>query len=338
MTFEVLMEAMVLKSIKSIEQNPLNYEYASMPIAGDNEVLIRVKACGICHTDLHIIEGEIPAPKLPLVPGHQVVGVVEAKGKNVKKFKEGERVAVPWLYSTCGRCEFCQKQKENLCESAQFTGYSVNGGYARFMVSKERFTYHVPRKFSVIDAAPLLCAGVIGYRAFKLSKVKKGEVLGLYGFGASAHLVIQIAIYMGCQVYVFSRSQEHRKLARELGASWTGFADDTPPEDIHSGIIFAPAGKLVPEALRVLKKGGTLVLAGIYMTPIPQIQYSSIYHEREIKTVANSTRRDVEEFLELASKVPVKTVVQEFSLKEANIALQKLKKGQIQGCGVLIID
>jgi propanol-preferring alcohol dehydrogenase len=276
-------------------------------------------------------------PKLPLVPGHQIAGVVEGLGQNATRFQVGDEVGVTWLYSTCGGCDFCRRGKENLCENARFTGYSVDGGYAQYTVVPEAFAYPLPEGFSYEEAAPLLCGGVIGYRALRLSEVKPGERLGLYGFGSSAHITIQVARHWGCEVYVFTRSEEHRRHARELGAAWVGGAEDEPPNPIDSGIIFAPAGWLVLEALRVLRKGGTLALAGIHMTPIPEMDYNLIYGERTLRSVSNCTRKDAEELLRLAGEIPIRTDVQLFPLEEANRALQLLKRALIRGTGVLEI-
>jgi len=333
------MKGAILYTQQPIENNPLKIEEIAIPQINENEILIKINACGICHTDLHIIEGELPPVKLPVIPGHQIVGIVEEIGSKVSKFKVGDKIGVPWLYSTCQKCEFCTKGKENLCDNAKFTGYHVNGGFAEYAKVSEDFAYHLPKNLPDLNIAPLLCGGVIGYRALKLSEIKPGERLGLYGFGASAHIVIQIALYWNCEVYVFTRSQAHRDLASKLGAVWTGRAEDNPPHKMHSSIIFAPAGYLVKEALRVLEKGGTLSLAGIYMTPIPEIDYSLIYQERKITSVANSTREDVIELLELAGKIPLKTEIQVFPLEEVNKALQLLKRSEIKGgAGVLKIS
>jgi propanol-preferring alcohol dehydrogenase len=330
------MKAMLLRAQRPIDEKPLSMAEVEKPQPGPSEILIKVSACGICHTDLHVVEGELPSKKLPVIPGHQIVGVVEVAGTNARRFKVGDRAGVIWLNSTCGKCEFCGKGMENLCEKAKFTGYDVDGGYAEYTVISEDFAYPIPRGFSDSQAAPLLCAGVIGYRALRLSNIEKGGRLGLYGFGASAHIVIQIARHWGCEVFVFTRGEEHRRLARELGAVWTGGAEDTPPAKMHSSIIFAPAGKLVPEGLRVLEKGGTLALAGIYMTPVPEMDYNKyLYHEKIVRSVANSTRKDAEELLRLAAEIPIHTEVQEFPLDEANRALMLLKQGKIQGAGVL---
>ena len=333
------MKALILKRPCSIDERPLSIAEVDTPIPGPKEILLKIMTCGICHTDLHIVEGELKPKKLPIIPGHQIVGVVAAMGKRVTRFRKGDRVGVAWLNSTCGKCEFCQKEKENLCEKAKFTGYDVDGGYAEYAVVSENFAYPIPRGFSEIEAAPLFCAGVIGFRTLRLSEIEKGRCLGLFGFGASAHIVIQIAKHWGCQVFVFTRSEEHRKLAKELGADWTGRAEDTPPARLNSAVIFAPAGKLVLDALRVLNKGGTLALAGIYMTPIPELDYSKhLYYEKTVRSVANSTRRDAEDLLKLAAEIPIRTEVQEFDLNEANRALMLLKQGKIQGAGVLKVS
>jgi propanol-preferring alcohol dehydrogenase len=333
------MKAMLLKAPRPIEEKPLVEAEVEKPTPGPKEVRLKILACGICHTDLHIVEGELSSMKLPVIPGHQIVGVVESTGRNVTRFKVGNKVGVAWLNSTCGKCEFCLKGKENLCEKVRFTGYDVNGGYTEYTTVSQDFAYSIPKEFSDIEAAPLLCAGVIGFRALRLSEIEKGGRLGLFGFGASAHIVIQIAKYWGCQIYVFTRGEDHRKLARDLGAVWAGGAEETPPAKVQSAIIFAPAGRLVPDALRVLEKGGTLALAGIYMTPIPEMDYQEhLYYEKTVRSVANSTRKDAEDLLKLAGEIPIHTEVQEFSLEEANRALLLLKQGKIQGAGVLKVS
>jgi len=333
------MKAMILNKFAPIEKNPLELIALPAPEPGPEDILVRVKVCGVCHTDLHTVEGELPETKLPVIPGHQIVGVVEKVGENVLRFKEGERVGVAWLYSACGHCFFCLAGKENLCESARFTGYHVNGGYAEYIIIPEKFAYAVPKEFSNEEASPLLCAGIVGYRSLRLSEVKPGQNLALYGFGASAHVVIQIAVHWGCQVYVFSRSAEHRTLASKLGAVWTGTAKDEPPAKVDSAIIFAPAGELVLDALRILEKGGTLALAGIYMTSIPEMDYVKyLYHERILRSVANATRKDGEELLQIAAEIPIKTTTQSFPLEEANKVLQLLKKSKIDGAAVLKIS
>ncbi len=331
------MRAMVLEKPADVREAPLRAVESPEPEPGLGEIRVRVKACGLCHTDLHIVEGELPAPRLPVIPGHQIVGVVEGRGEGASRFREGDRVGVPWLHDACGACEYCARGRENLCEFARFTGLHVNGGYAAFTVVSQDFAYPVPVSFSDEAAAPLLCAGIIGCRALRLSEIRPGETLGLYGFGASAHIAIQVARHWKCEVYVFTRSKEHRQLARELGAAWTGRAEEDPPARIHSAVIFAPAGPLVPEALRVLRKGGVIALAGIYMSPIPSLEYSSIYHERTLRSVANSTRQDAHEILRLAGEIPIRTEIETFALEEANEALLRLKESRIRGAGVLIL-
>ncbi len=333
------MQAMVLTKPERIEKNPLQLKDVPLPEIGLKDILVRVQVCGICHTDLHTVEGELSLPKLPLIPGHQIVGIVEKKGTEVKRFNLGDRVGIAWLNSTCGKCEFCKNGRENLCEQAKFTGYHSDGGYAQYTIISEDFAYAVPETFSPIEAAPLLCAGIIGYRALRLSEIKPGQRLGLYGFGASAHIVIQIALYWKCEVYIFTRSLEHQKLALDLGAVWAGKAEQIPEKKLHSSIIFAPAGELVPHALKALNRGGTLALAGIYMTPIPQLDYMQhLYFEKALRSVANSTRKDGEELLKLASEITIRTQVTVFPLREANRALQLLKQGKINGAGVLEIS
>jgi propanol-preferring alcohol dehydrogenase len=332
------MKAMILKETKPIEEEPLAMVDIADPLPGPGEIRIKISACGICHTDLHVIEGELPSKKLPIIPGHEIVGSVDAVGGEATRFREGDRVGVAWLNSTCGTCDFCLKGNENLCEKARFTGYDVDGGYAQYIVVPEDFAYPIPDGFSDLEAAPLLCAGIVGFRALRLSDIEKGGRLGLYGFGASAHIVIQVAKYWGCEIFVFSRSEEHRNLALKLGATWTGRAEEDPPVKLQSSIIFAPAGKLVLDALRVLDKGGTLALAGIYMTPIPELDYQEhLYYEKTIRSVANSTRKDAEDILSLAGEIPIRTEVQAFELEEANHVLLLLKQGKIQGAGVLRI-
>jgi propanol-preferring alcohol dehydrogenase len=329
------MRAMVLHKSGPVESSPLQLDEVTLPLPRPGEVRVQVRCCGICHTDLHTVEGDLPLPKLPLIPGHQIVGIVDALGQGVRNLHEGDRIGIPWLYSTDGSCDFCRRGFENLCDHAQFTGYHVDGGYAEFAVVPEDFAHPIPKVFSDEHAAPLLCAGIIGYRSFRLSAARAGDRLGLYGFGASAHLVLQLARHLGCELYVFTRAQSHRDLARKLGAVWTGSAQDTPPHPLDAAIIFAPAGSLVPHALRVLRKAGTLTLAGITMSPIPQLDYASLYHERVIRSVANSTRNDCREFLELAADVPLQTEIQLFDLDRANQALQSLKKSEVTAAAVL---
>jgi len=328
---------MVLHHARPAEDSPLRLEELSTPNPTNGQIRVRVRCCAVCHTDLHIVEGDLQLPKLPVIPGHQIVGFVDALGPDARRFKEGDRVGIPWLHSTDSTCEYCQRGLENLCDNARFTGYHVDGGYAEFTCVGEEFAYAIPAIFSDENAAPLLCAGVIGYRSYRLSGVRKGERLGLYGFGASAHLVIQFARHLGCEVYVFTRTAAHRDLATKLGAAWVGTAEDAPPQHLDGAIIFAPAGGLVPHALRVIRKGATLALAGITMTQIPALDYSLLYQERIMRSVANLTRQDAREFLELAAAVPLQTEIQLFALEQANAALLALKHSQIRGAAVLQI-
>jgi propanol-preferring alcohol dehydrogenase len=301
-------------------------------------VRLSVQACGVCHTDLHTIEGDLALPRLPLIPGHQIVGVVEALGAAAARFQVGQRVGVPWLYRTCGQCEFCARGLENLCAHAQFTGLHVDGGYAEAMVVHQDYAYPLPEGFTEVEAAPLLCAGIIGYRALRLCEIEPGQRLGLYGFGGSAHVTIQVARHWGCEVYVFTRSEGHRRLARELGAAWVGDARETPPAKPQGSIVFAPAGWLVLEALRVLERGGTLALAGVTMTPVPELDYDRLlYWERTVRSVANFTRRDARKLLNLAAEIPIQTTVQAYLLRQANEALLALKRSEIDGTAVLIV-
>ena len=333
-----MMRAMLLERPAPSESSPLRTVDILMPEPAAREVRVRVRCCGVCHTDLHIVEGDLALPKLPLVPGHQIIGEIDQLGREVTSFKLGDRVGIPWLYSTDGVCAFCQGNSENLCEHAQFTGYHVHGGYAEYCVVREDFAHSLSAVFSDENAAPLLCAGVIGYRSYRLSGAAAGQRLGLYGFGASAHLVLQLARHQGCEVYVFTRGTAHRQLAEKLGAAWTGTADETPPHSLDASIIFAPAGSLVPQALRHLRKGGTLALAGITMTQIPALDYDLLYHERVIRSVANSTRQDCREFLRLAAEIPIQTQIQVYPLSEANRALADLKQSKLEAAAVLRVS
>jgi propanol-preferring alcohol dehydrogenase len=326
---------MLLETSCSIGESPLHMRSLPTPTPGPNDVRVRVRACALCHTDLHVIEAELPPHQRPIIPGHQIVGIVDALGPNVTTYEEGDRVGIPWLHSTDGTCEFCRRGLENLCPNARFTGYDAHGGFAEYTIAPAGFCYPIPAVFDDAHAAPLLCAGIIGYRSYRLSNIRPGENLGLYGFGASAHLVIQLARHQNCSVFVFTRSEAHRAHARELGAQWTGRAEDTPPELLHAAIIFAPAGSLVREALRVLRKAGTLALAGITMSQIPALDYDLLYHEKIIRSVANATRQDAREFLQLAADVPLKTEIEVFDLLQANEALHRLKQSEIRGAAVL---
>lgn len=332
------MKAILLNKFAPIDQSPLELTDVPMPEPGAEDILIRINVCGVCHTDLHTIEGELPDVKLPIIPGHQIVGIVEKMGSEASRFKEGDRVGVAWLYSTEENCRYTQQGKENLCDNARFTGYHVNGGYTEYIVISEKFAYPIPSIFSDQEAAPLLCAGIIGYRALRLSEIKPGQRLGLIGFGASAHVAIQVAIHWGCEVYVFSRGEEHRELARKLGASWTGTSNEDPPAKLDSIVNFTPAGPTVLDGMRFLDKGGTQALAGIYMSPVPEMDYIKyLYHERTLRSVANATRQDGNELLKIAAEIPIKTTTQIFPLEDANQALQLLKDSKIDGAAVLQI-
>lgn len=332
------MKAFLFKQAQTAENNPLECVEMPVPVPEATEILVHVNVCGICHTDLHIVEGDIHPPGLPIIPGHQIVGTVEECGVNAKRFRKGDRVGIAWLRFTCGKCRFCLSGKENLCSNALFTGYHQHGGFAEYATVHEDFAYSIPQDFPDIEAAPLLCAGIIGYRALRLSEIKDGQKLGFYGFGASAHIAIQIAIYRGCEVYVFTRGSRHQALAKKLGATWAGKPDDPPPCKLDSAIIFAPAGELVPLALKNLEKGGIVALAGIHMSDIPAMNYTDcLFDERTLRSVTASTRRDGEELLQIAPLVPIETEVQCFPFEEVNRALQLLKAGRINGAAVLKI-
>jgi len=337
------MKAWTLRQPAPVESRPLKRADLGAPRPADDEVLIKVSACGICRTDLHVVEGELASRKSPVIPGHQIVGVVQRVGGRVDSFAVGDRVGIAWLNRTCGVCEFCRSGRENLCDRAMFTGWTVDGGYAEFAVAPAAFTYHLPDGFDDIQAAPLLCAGIIGYRCLRLTGIDetnwKGAKLGLYGFGAAGHVCIQIAKARGAEVYVCTRDRErHQTLAEELGAAWVGNANAEPPQKLDASIIFAPTGELVPIALRSIRKGGALVLGGIHMSAIPSFDYSLIYGERMIRSVANNTRRDGEEFLLEAARIPIRTHTHLFSFAEANEALIALKNDAIRGAGVLGIS
>jgi len=319
-----------------VEDRPLSMVEYPQPEPQRGEILIRVNACGVCHTDLHTVEGDLPLPVMPLIPGHQVVGTVQKLGPGCASVTPGDRVGVTWFFSSCGSCRFCLEKRENLCTSARFTGYHVHGGYAQFMVAPESSVFPVPAVFTDSEATPLLCGGVIGFRALKLSEVRPGQNLGLYGFGNSAHVVVQLAVRKACRVHVFTRSAKHRKLAEDLGAIWVGTADEKPPVPMNSSIIFAPAGNLVPVALAALDRGGTLTLAGITMTMIPEMDYNLIYGERTVRSVAHTTREDARELLRVAGDIPVKTVVDVFPLDQANEVLRMMKTSALKAGAALI--
>jgi len=315
---------------------PLRLADSPIPKPNAGQVLIRVRACAVCRTDLHVVDGELTQPKLPLVPGHEIVGTVEQFGEGAERFKIGDRLGVPWLGWTCGECSYCRSGRENLCDSAKFTGYTLDGGYAEYTVADQRYCFPIPESYSDAEAAPLLCAGLIGYRS--LVKAGSGKRLGIYGFGAAAHIVAQLARYQKREIYAFTRQgdEEAKRFALGLGAVWAGGSNESPPVKLDAAIIFAPVGELVPQALSAVGKGGTVVCGGIYMSDIPSFPYSILWEERSICSVANLTRRDAEEFMVLAPKVPVRTEVQTFRLEEANEALSRLRAGQVQGAAVLV--
>lgn len=331
------MEAMRLQRPAEVEQEPLTPVDQDVPEPGEGQVRLRVQVCGVCHTDLHTVEGDLDLPELPVTPGHQIVGTIDAVGRGASRYEEGERVGVAWLYRTCGECHYCRSGQENLCPNAQFTGLHADGGYAQYMVVDEEFAYPLPDAFSDAEVSPLLCAGIIGFRSLRLSGIHPGGRLGLYGFGASAHLAIQVANHWECDVYVFTRSENHRQLARELGAVWVGGARDEIDAGLDASVIFAPAGWIVPLALGHLRPGGTVAINAIHMSPIPELQYNTLYGERVLRSVANFTRQDAQDFLELAAEIPIQTKVELFSLDEANSVLQKLKNSEIRGAAALKI-
>jgi propanol-preferring alcohol dehydrogenase len=328
------MRAMVLDQVRK----PLVLRKCSVPEPGPGEVQLKIHACAVCRTDLHVADGELPNPKLPLILGHEIVGRVTRVGEQAGKLSVGDRVGVPWLGWTCGQCSYCMAGQENLCARARFTGYTIDGGYAEFTVADERYCVPIPEPYSDIEAAPLLCAGLIGYRS--LLRAGDGKRLGIYGFGGAAHIIAQVALYQGRSVYAFTRpgDDQAQQFARSLGAAWTGGSDQRPPEELDAAIIFAPVGALVPAALAAVRTGGTVVCGGIHMSDVPSFPYELLWGERTICSVANLTRRDAEEFMKIAPKVPVRTTTQPFSLEQANEALTQLRSGKLQGAGVLVIS
>jgi propanol-preferring alcohol dehydrogenase len=331
------MKACVLVRPAPAETQPLQYTEVPVPEPRSGEVLVRVLCCGVCRTDLHVVEGELAPKRSPVIPGHQVVGLVEKAGSEASRFSVGSRVGISWLHSTDGTCPYCRSGAENLCDHPEFTGYDVNGGYAEYIVAPDQFVYVVPEKFTDDQAAPLLCAGIIGFRSLRLSGIQSGGKLGFYGFGAAAHVAIQVARHWGVEVYAATRDARHQRLALDLGAKWAGGTFAEPPVKLDAAIVFAPAGEIVPAALKVLRKGGTLVLGGIHMSPIPSFDYDLLYQERVVRSVANNTRQDGEDFLRIAAEIPIETRVQPFSLPEANRALNALKNDAIPGAAVLRI-
>ena len=332
MNLPTTMRAMVLDR----PHQPLQERQLPVPDPGPEQVLIRVLACGVCRTDLHIVDGELPDPKLPLIPGHEIVGTVAARGEKARRFQVGDRVGVPWLGYTDGTCRFCRRGQENLCDNARFTGYTMDGGYAEYTVAYEQYCFALPPEYGDAEVAPLLCAGLIGYRTYRLAG-ERVERLGIYGFGAAAHIVAQVAVYEGKRVYAFTRpgDAEGQRFARSLGAVWAGDSTELPPEKLDAALIFAPIGSLVPAALRASDKGATVVSGGIHMSDIPSFPYKLLWEERSVRSVANLTRRDGEELLAIAPRVPVRTEVQLFPLNQANEALDQLRAGQIEGAAVL---
>jgi propanol-preferring alcohol dehydrogenase len=315
---------------------PLAADDLPVPGPGPGQLLVKIGACAVCRTDLHVVDGELAEPKLPLVPGHEIVGRVEEIGARVEGFQVGDRVGIPWLGWTCGECEYCLTSRENLCERAQFTGYTIDGGYAEFTVVDARFAFQIPDAFDDVSAAPLLCAGLIGYRS--LGKARAAKRLGIYGFGAAAHIVAQVARYEGREVFAFTRPGDidAQKFALALGAHWAGGSDETPPQELDAAIIFAPVGALVPAALRAVRRGGTVVCGGIHMSDIPAFPYRDLWHERTICSVANLTRNDGEEFLKLAAQIPIRPETQTLPLEQANEALDALRAGKVRGAAVLV--
>ena len=329
---------MALRSQAPIERHPLTMTALPCPDPGPGEILVRVSACGLCRTDLHVIEGDLALRRCPLVPGHQVIGHVAGAGPAASRFRPGARVGIAWLRSTCGTCSHCRGGDENLCGEAHFTGWDADGGFAEYAAVPESYAYAIPEVFTDVEAAPLLCAGIIGYRALKRSRVRSGERLALYGFGSSAHVTLQVARAWGCEVLVATREASHRELARSLGATWVGDLVTPLPAKAHGAIVFAPAGALVPRALEDLDHGGTLALAGIYMTDVPALQYEThLFHERTITSVTANTRVDGEELLAEAARIPIRTRTTSFPLADANVALESIKRGTMPGSGVLVL-
>jgi propanol-preferring alcohol dehydrogenase len=330
---------MWVRAQASIGTRPLEPVELPEPEPAPGEVRVRVRVCAICRTDLHVVEGDLPPRRLPLVPGHQAVGIVDRLGAGSRRFHVGDRVGIAWLRSTCGTCGLCRAGRENLCEASRYTGYHEHGGYAELAVVPEAYAYPIPAVFSDLTAAPLLCAGIIGYRALARSQVPPDGTLGLYGFGSSAHVVLQIARHRGCRVFVATRGERHRALARRLGADWVGASEEPMPTPLDGAIVFAPAGEIVPAALRAVGKGGTVALAGIYMTPVPALDYQAcLFHEKTLTSVESNTRADGEALLREAAAVPIRAEVTTFPLAEANEALVRLKEDRIEGTGVLVLD
>ncbi|RLI65749.1 MAG: alcohol dehydrogenase [Promethearchaeia archaeon] len=332
------MKAMQVTSPKPIEEHPLQMIEKEIPALESNDILVKVRACGVCHTDLHVTEGDLSLCKYPVIPGHEIVGIVEKRGEKATIHEIGSRVGVAWLYSTCNSCPYCQQGKENLCNHSKFTGCSIDGGFAEYIAVNESYAYQLPEKYSDLNAAPLLCAGLIGYRSLKLSELKHGQRLGLFGFGASAHIVLQIAQAWNCETYVFTRSRNHQEHARSLGATWVGTPHDSPPYLLNSAITFAPVGEIVPIALRNLDKGGILAINAVHLSDIPSLPYESLYYERTIRSVAHTTRSDALEFFKIAEEIDIQTEIKEYPLSKANQALEDLKNSRFSGAAVLRVS
>jgi propanol-preferring alcohol dehydrogenase len=333
-----MMRAMAVHTPAAVETNPLSLVDVEKPLAGAGEILVRVRACGVCRTDLHVAEGELAPKYRRIIPGHEVVGVVEQVGAGCKRFKTGDRAGIAWLRETCGECSHCWRGRENLCPNARFTGWDHDGGYAQWAVVREDFAYALPEALHDTEIAPLLCAGIIGFRAIKRAEIRPGATVGLYGFGGSAHLAIQVLRHWQCRVFVMSRGGKHQELAQELGAEWVGSAEERPPAPLEAAILFAPAGNLVLPALAALDRGGIVAVAGIYLTPIPPIDYERhLFYERELRSVTANTRADGEEFLRIAGEIPIRTHTVPMALEEANRALQMLKHDELKGAAVLVV-
>ncbi len=329
------MHAMVLQT----PGESLRFKEVPVRRPGPDQVLIRVHACGVCRTDLHVVDGELPNPKLPIIPGHEIVGSVVARGPGAELFHEGERIGVPWMGHTCGQCSFCNSGRENLCDRPEFTGYTLDGGYAEYALADRHYCFSLPEGYGNVAAAPLLCAGLIGYRSYRMAG-EDAERIGIYGFGGAAHIITQVAVFQGKRIFAFSKPGDSKaqQFARRLGAAWAGDSDQMPPEPLDAAIIFAPVGSLVPAALRATAKGGIIVCGGIHMSDIPAFPYSLLWEERTVRSVANLTREDGERLLEIAPKVPVKTEVEIFPLSEANEALSCLREGRLEGAAVLTVN
>ncbi len=332
------MKAMILKKQDRIENSPLRLEELPVPEPQASEIRLKISVCGVCRTDLHIVEGELPAHKMPVIIGHQIVGRVDKLGRNAKKYKLGERLGVPWLFKACGICKYCKSNRENLCDNPMFTGYDADGGFAEYTIVEEDFAYPLPENYTDREVAPLLCAGVIGYQAFKATGLNNSGKLGLFGFGSSAHILLQVCNHLGIDAYVVSRTEKELQLAKKLGAKWIGTIDDNMGTLLDAVIVFAPSGELLIKALKKIEKGGRVVSAGIYTTPLPGFDYSYIYPEKSLTSVAHTSRQNVQEFLKLAGAFRIKTQINEYKLEDANNALLNIKHSKISGSSILVIE